>query len=58
MFPIHLKGNKRPSMKSLSTIGVELSGKQNSNIVKQYTPPNISNVLAEIRLQYIKYYIY
>lgn len=35
MFPIHLKGDKLPSMKSLSTIGVELCGKQHSNIALQ-----------------------
>lgn len=35
MFPIHLKGDELPSMKSLSTIGVELSGKQHSNIALQ-----------------------
>lgn len=35
MFLIHLKGDKLPSMKSLSTIGVELSGKQHSNIALQ-----------------------
>lgn len=49
MFPIHLKGDKLPSMKSLSTTGVELSGKQHSNIALLYTHLNISNVLAEIR---------